>query len=55
MDLPRPVPVRQLVTWIVDQMYDTRLHPQAAATMRLLIAEGSRVPQLLKVWGEQVI
>ena len=55
MDLPRPVPVRELVTWIMDQMYDTRLKPNAAATMRLLIAEGSRVPQLLKVWGEQVI
>lgn len=55
MDLARPVPIRQLVTWIVDQMYASLTHPQTVATMRLLIAEGSRVPQLVMVWVQQVI
>lgn len=55
MDLARPVPIRQLVTWIVDQMYASLTHPQTVATMRLLIADGSRVPQLVMVWGQQVI
>ena len=49
MQLPRPVPVRQLAVWIVEQMYASLTHPQTVATMRLLIAEGSRVPELVKV------
>ena len=55
MDLPRPVPVRRLVTWIVNQMYASLTHPQTVATMRLLIAEGSRVPDLVKLWGQRMV
>lgn len=55
MQLPRPVPVRQLAAWIVEQMYASLTHPQTVATMRLLIAEGSRVPDLVKVWGQRVV
>ncbi len=54
MDLPRPIKVRALAKWLVDQMYDSLANPSTITTMRLLIAEGARVPNLVKLWGKQV-
>lgn len=52
--LPRPIKARALAKWLVDEMYASLLNPTTVQTIRLLIAEGNRVPQLLKLWGKQV-
>lgn len=54
MDLPRPIKVRSLAKWLVDRMYDSLANPSTLTTIRLLIAEGARVPHLVKLWGKQV-
>lgn len=54
MNLPRPLEVQPLATWLVDQMYDALANPRTVATMRLLIAEGARVPHLVKLWSKHV-
>lgn len=54
MDLPRPIQVGALAKWLVDQMYDALANPSTVTTVRLLIAEGARVPNLVKLWGKQV-
>ncbi len=54
MDFPRPFKVRQLATWLVDQMYDSLSRPHTITTMRLLISEGARVPHLVKLWDKRV-
>lgn len=54
LDLPRPIKVRTLAKWMVDQMYESLAQPSTVTTVRLLIAEGARVPGLVKLWGKQV-
>jgi len=54
MNLPRPVQPRALATWLVDQIYDALAQPATVTTMRLLIAEGPRVPGLVKLWAERI-
>lgn len=54
MDLPKPVKPRALATWLVDQIYDALAQPATVTTMRLLIAEGPRVPGLVKLWAQRV-
>lgn len=54
-DLPKPVSVRQLAQWLVDQLYDSLAHPCTVDTMRLLMAEGRRIPHIVKLWGERVV
>lgn len=53
-DLRPPIQVRALAVWLVDQMYASLAQPGTVKTVRLLIAEGARVPNLVKLWGQQV-
>lgn len=55
IDLTGPLTVRQIAVWIVDRLHESLAHPRTTTTMRLLIAEGSRVPQLVKLWRSNVV
>lgn len=51
----RPLAVRPLAEWLVDQLHDLLASKETAATLRLLIAESERVPHLVAAWYRDVI
>ncbi len=53
--LTGPITVERMAAWIVDRLHASLANPRTANTMRLLMAEGWRVPQLVKLWRENVI
>lgn len=55
MSLPQSGGPAQFAQWLVDRLYEGMARPMAMATLRLLIAEGERVPQLVQAWRCQVV
>lgn len=51
----RPTTARQLAEWVVDGLYSLLASPQTVGTLRLLIAETERVPNLVELWYANVI
>ena len=54
-EAPAALGPRALAEWLVDNLYSTIGHPGSVATLRLLIAEGDRVPALVSLWQQNVI
>jgi AcrR family transcriptional regulator len=54
-DLPAQLGPRTLAEWLVDKLYATVGDPGTVATLRLLIAEGDRIPELVGLWQKNVI
>jgi AcrR family transcriptional regulator len=52
---PLPLSAEQLVDWLLEQLYERLAQPPLRATLRLLVAEGERVPGLVSQWHAQVI
>lgn len=54
---PHPLPMSpvQLVDWLLEQLDARIARPELRATLRLLVAEGERVPALVAQWHGQVI
>ncbi|GAA0744445.1 TetR/AcrR family transcriptional regulator [Ideonella azotifigens] len=52
---PPPTALRPLVEWLVGRMYQRMGDPGTTAMLRLLIAEGRRVPELVARWRSQVL
>lgn len=46
---------RALAQWLVDQLHATVNRPEVLAMLRLMVAEGARVPELLARWDRQVM
>lgn len=51
----RPMAPRELAEWLVDRLHTLLGRPETIATMRLLIAESERVPQLVARWQQEVM
>lgn len=52
---PLPLSAGQLVDWLLEQLYAGIDRPGLRATLRLLVAEGERVPGLVAQWHAKVI
>ena len=50
-----PLSAEQLVDWLLEQVYARFGQPALRATLRLLVAEGERVPGLVAEWHARVI
>ena len=54
-DMPEDVPVATMVDAFIERTYAQLQEPSVTAVVRLLIAEGSRVPHLVRSWRENVL
>ena len=54
-DLGGPLTAARMAAWIVDRLHESLANPRTITTMRLLMADGARVPQLVKLWRENLI
>jgi AcrR family transcriptional regulator len=54
-EMPPATPVRPLVTWLVQRMHQRLNEPDTVSTLKLLIAEGARVPHLVERWRTEVL
>ena len=56
---PPPPPLsegpRAFAQWVVQGLHAGLTQPAAAATLRLLVAEGARVPHLVAAWEQTVV
>lgn len=52
---PLPLSAEQLVDWLLEQLYERLGQPPLRAMLRLLVAEGERVPDLVSQWHAQVM
>ncbi|HEY9025875.1 MAG TPA: helix-turn-helix domain-containing protein [Burkholderiaceae bacterium] len=53
--LPAPLDLAQWVDWLLEQVHQRFADPQLRATLRLLVAEGERVSDLVAQWHAQVV
>lgn len=52
---PLPLSAEQWVDWLLDEIYARVTAPELRAGLRLLVAEGGRVPELVARWHGQVM
>lgn len=52
---PQPLSTGQRVDWLLDEIYTRFGEPTLSAGLRLLVAEGERVPELVAQWHGQVV